>query len=418
MSYANSISQPPGKESLVRLEQSLMKPTQLASDDPFRKQLLELLEDFFIYRCQRGYSQQTTRSYYHALADFFAFTGDADIRTITVPHIRDWLGHLIDGGSKSGTVSLRLYALRAFLDRAVLFGLVKVNVAKQLSMRRLSRPLPEFLSEEEVDKVINDAADLRDKAIVETIYATGCRVSELVGMDIDDIRWTDRTVKVLGKGSKERFVPLQMQAVQYLQDYLKGRTTGPVFLEADTYIATQLQRGGVSLQGKGTSYATWYVYWREIEKRDGRRVMHGRPIGKLSELPTQEAARAAAQKYLESIPGALRKTTHVVTRTPLSPGQRISATTVRRILRRCAKQAGLRHIYPHMLRHTFATHLYENGADLLAIRDLLGHVTIQTTQIYTHCSFAHMRETMERCHPHSGPSPGPKSEKKRTEAGQ
>jgi site-specific recombinase XerD len=399
MSYANSISQPSGKESLVRLEESPMKPTRLAPDDPFRKQILELLEDFFIYRCQRGYSQQSIRSYYTALADFFAFTGDADIRTITVPQIREWLGHLMDRGAKPGTVSLRLYALRAFLDRAVLFGLVKVNVAKQLSMRRLSRPLPEFLSEEDVNKLVNDAAGMRDKAIIETIYATGCRVSELVGMDIEDIRWTDRTVKVLGKGSKERFVPLEMSAVKYLQDYLKGRTTGPVFLEAETYAVTQSQCGGVSLQGKGTSYATWYVYWRDVEKDNGRRAVHGRPIGKLSELPTREAARAAAEKYLESIPGALRKTPHVATRTP-RPGQRISATTVRMILKKCAKQAGIRHIYPHMLRHTFATHLYENGADLLAIRDLLGHVNIQTTQIYTHCSFAHMRETMERCHPH------------------
>lgn len=411
MSYANSMPRPSERESLVRIEESLMKPVRLPQNDPFRKQLLELLEDFFIYRCQRGYSQQSIRSYYKALADFFAFTGDADIRTITVPQIRDWLGHLMNRGAKPGTVSLRLYALRAFLDRAVLFGLVKVNVAKQLAMRRLSRPLPEFLSEEEINKVINHATELRDKAIIETIYATGCRVSELVGMDIEDIRWTDRTVKVLGKGSKERFVPLEMAAVQYLQDYIKGRMTGPVFLEAETYTTTKSQRGGVSLQGKGTSYATWYVYWREIEKRDGRRVMHGRAIGKLSELPTREAARAAAAKYLESIPGALRNTPYTGTRTLPLQGQRISVTTVRRILKRCAKQAGVRHIYPHMLRHTFATHLYEHGADLLAIRDLLGHVTIQTTQIYTHCSFSHMRETMERYHPHGGSAAVQKSEK-------
>lgn len=395
MSYANAISrQTP--ESLVRLEQSLLKPTQLAPDDPFRKQLLELLEDFFIYRCQRGYSKESIRSYYRALADFFAFTGDADIRTITVPQIRDWLGHLMNRGAMPGTVSLRLYALRAFLDRAVLRGLLKFNVAKQLSIRRLSRPLPDFLSEEEIEKLINAAATLREKALVETMYTTGCRVSEIVGMKIENIRWPDRTVKVLGKGSKERLVPLGKEAVRYLQDYLKGRTSGPVFLETD--MQTNPQRGGVSLRYKGTPHAIWYVYWRDPEKQGGRRKMHGRPIGLLSELPTREAARAAAEKYLELIPGAIRQTAY--NRTPRTPGRGIAARTVGEILERCAKRAGVRRIHPHMLRHSFATHLLDHGADLLTIRDLLGHVTILTTQIYAHCSFAHMRETMERCHPH------------------
>jgi integrase/recombinase XerC len=401
MSYANAISKRPVLPgSLARLEQSLKKPTQLGTDDPFRKQTLELLEDFFIYRCQRGYSKESIRSYYRALSDFFAFAGDPDIRTITVPQIRDWLGHLMDRGAKPGTVSLRLYALRAFLDRAVLRGLLKLNVAKQLSMRRLQRPLPDFLSEEEIDKVIDSAPTLRDKALLETMYSTGCRLGEIVGMKIEDIRWPERTVKVLGKGSKERLVPLEKRAVRLLQDYLNGRTTGPVFLEAETYAAMQLQRGGVSLQNKGTSYATWYVYWRDLKKHNERPVMHGRPIGKLSELPTREDALAAAKKYLENIPGALRTTPYVATRTLRSPGRGIAARTVGNILKRCAERAAIRHLHPHMIRHSVATHLLERGADLLTIRDFLGHVTILTTQIYTHCSFVHMRKTMERCHPH------------------
>lgn len=399
MSYANAISrQTP--ESLVRLEQSLLKPARLAPDDPFRKQTMELLEDFFIYRCQRGYTKESIRSYYRALADFFAFTGGADIRTITVPQIRDWLGHLMERGASPATLSLRLYALRAFLDRAVLFGLLKLNVARQLSMRRLSRPLPDFLSEEEINKVINNAPTLRDRTLLETMYSTGCRVSEIVGMKIEEIRWPDRTVKVLGKGSKERFVPLEKRAVRLLREYLNGRTTGPVFLEAQTHMATRLQRGGVSLQNNGTPYATWYVYWRDLEKHNGRRVMHGRPIGKLSELPTRQAAQSAAGKYLESIPEALRSTPYVATRTPRCPGRGIAARTVGGILERCAERAGVRHLHPHMIRHSIATHLLEHGADLLTIRDFLGHVTILTTQIYVHCSFGHMRKTMERCHPH------------------
>jgi site-specific recombinase XerD len=399
MSYANAISRRPHQQSLARLDQSLMKYTRLAPDDPFRNQILELLEDFFIDRCQREYSKESIRSYYRAMADFFAFTGDADIRTLTVPQIRGWLGHLMDQGASPKTMSVRLYALRAFLDRAMQFGLLKLNVARQVCVRRYQRSLPEFLSEEEIEKLISAATTLRDKALLKTMYATGCRVSEIVGMKIENIRWPDRTVKVLGKGSKERLVPLGRPAVQSLQDYLKGRTSGPVFLETDIYTQTRLQLGGISLQDKRTPYATWYVYWRDREKTNGRRLMHGRRIGKLSDLPTREAARAAADKYLELIPEAIRKAPYAIVRTQKSPGQGITVRTVGKILERCAKQAGIRRIHPHMLRHSFATHLLDHGADLLTIRDLLGHVTILTTQIYTHCSFAHMRETMARCHP-------------------
>ena len=347
-----------------------------------------LIEDFLIFGRQRGYSAHTQRSYREAVTDFFDFFRDADLRTIKPREIGQWLHWLMNQGKKRNTLTARLYAIRAFFDRAVLLDVVPSNPARLVPIRPYNRPLPKFLGEREVVRLINAGESLRDRAILEVFYATGCRVSEVSGMNIENISWSERTVRVIGKGNKERLVPLGRKAINVLRKYLKKRTQGPVFVSTEEWHCTQ--HGGLSLQcGK-----YWYAYWREARK--GKRKLHGKYIGTIEEIPTRELARVEATQYLTAKDGVLGR--HTFPRQNI-PTARLLRREITRLLAKAAKRAGLPHVHPHMLRHSFATHLLEHGADLITIRDLLGHSSIMTTQIYVSVTKRHMEEALRKFHP-------------------
>lgn len=353
---------------------------------------LALAEDFLIYGQQRGYAANTLRSYAEAIAEFFTFFKGTDFRVIRPRQIGQWLGSLMDSGRSRSTLALRLHGIRAFYDRAVLLDLTQSNPARAVPMRRMCRRLPEFLTEEETTKWLQALSTSRDRAIGETFYASGCRLSELVGMNIEDIRWSDRTIKVFGKGRKERLVPLGRHAIRALRRYLKKRTSGPVFLQLEKRTAQRMQRGGLSLDKR---YGLWTMFWRETDKNSGCRKLRGKTIGSLKDLPTRELASAEVGRRIASMPGF--KGLHVYSQHFFNP-ERISVRQVARIVSDAASSAGLRHVHAHMLRHTFATHLLDHDADLRSIQELLGHVSITSTVIYTHVSFAHLRKEMEK-HP-------------------
>jgi site-specific recombinase XerD len=165
------------------------------------------------------------------------------------------------------------------------------------------------------------AHNQRDYALVSFMWSSGCRVSEVVSARVEDVQWKERVVKVLGKGAKERLVPMGRKTVQDIRNYVQRRKTGPLFLRED---------GG------------------HLRSR-------------------KEGA--------------------------------MTARSISRILCGLGLRAGLGHVHPHMLRHSFATALLEGGADLRCIQELLGHSSIVTTQIYTHCTPAHLRATLQRAHP-------------------
>jgi integrase/recombinase XerD len=364
------------------------------------KGLAALIEDFLVFGEQRGYSAHTLTSYRGAIVDFLDFFKGADLRTIKPMDIRQWIHWLMTQGKKRNTISARLYAIRAFFDRAVLFDVIQWNPARLIKIHAYNRPLPKFLSEEEVRRFLEAPESLRDRAVLEALYATGCRQAEVAGMRIEDIDWSERTIRVIGKGDKQRLVPLGRIAVAALRNYIKNRTEGPVFLSKEECHATQ--RGGLALQikryltskGEQRKYSIWYAYWREALK--GKRKLHGRPIGKTDQFPTRELAQQEADKFFAAKDGVMgrHKFTH-----RSSSGRGILGGDVGRIVTNAAKKAGLRHVHPHMLRHSFATHLLEHGADLMSIKEMLGHSSVLTTQIYLTVTKSHMEKTLQRCHP-------------------
>ena len=358
-----------------------------------RNRALELLvEDFLVYGQQRGYSDNTLKSYREAVVDFLEFFPNTDLSTIKPREIGQWLHWLMSRGKTRNTISARLYAIRAFLDRAVFLDLMPTNPARLVPMRPYNRALPKSLSEEAVVRLIDAAQSVRDRALIEVLYATGCRVAEIAGMRIENIRWSERVVKVLGKGSKERLVPFGRKADAALKIYLGQRTarTGFIFRASDELSRTQ--RGSVSLQdGK-----TWYAWWRELH--NGTRRLRGRPLGSIEEFPTHELALKAGEEFFSTLSaGVIGR--HVFKFRRRHCEAPISTRGVYWIVSGTAQRAGLGHVHPHQLRHSAATHLLDHGADLISIKELLGHSSISTTQIYCRVSQTHLREQMLKAHP-------------------
>jgi len=280
----------------------------------------------------RAVSENTLVNYESDVRQFEEFLKEKKIRLESVDHIviRDFLGHLYDSRMQKTSVARKLACLRTFFKFLVREGRLKVNPAELISSPRLPKKLPSYLAEAEAATVVespqgNSFRDVRDRAILELLYASGLRRNELVGLNDDSLDMPQRLVRVLGKGKKQRIVPFGEFAAEAIVAYLKAR---------DREGLTQAEEDG---------HVPLFVNLK------GRRI-------------NPRSVQEVVERTRLSLPSGRRLTTHT-------------------------------------LRHTFATHLLERGADLRAIQELLGHASLATTQKYTHVSLEHLRAEYEKAHP-------------------
>jgi integrase/recombinase XerC len=306
----------------------------------------QLLTQFLDHlRYERNVSIHTLRNYESDLLQFFEYLAPVDPQSKTlstrqaepnlkqIDHltIREWLATLHSDKKKKTSIARKLAALRTFFQFLVREGVIELNPAKLVATPRKEKKLPVHLSIEDAVRFVetpDTETDFgkRDRAILELLYATGVRVSELVQLDLRDIDFKNKLLRVFGKRRKERIVPFGDPAARALQDYLGVRE---------------------------------------------------------SFLMNAPAARRDAQPLVLNYQGT-RMTSRSVGR------------LVEKYIRLCA---GIHDISPHALRHSFATHLLDSGADLRDIQELLGHARLSTTQIYTHVSMEKLIEVYDKAHP-------------------
>lgn len=292
---------------------------------------------------ERGLARHSVDAYAHDLRDFIRFAarrGASKPEEIHRATIALYLLTLRRRGLAPSSVARRLAAIRGWTAFLLREGLIADDPALDLRPARLPRRLPGILTVEEVERLLAQPHGpgpraVRDRAILELLYAAGLRVSELAALDVGDVHLATEYVRCLGKGSKERIVPIGTPAVRAIQRYLSSARPA--------LAAAAGPRG-----------------------RPGRRV----PSGSL---------------FLNR------------------RGERLSRQSVWMLLRRHAAAAGIRRaLGPHTLRHSFATHLLDGGADLRAVQEMLGHASVATTQRYTHLTRARLREAYRRAHPRDG----------------
>jgi integrase/recombinase XerC len=290
-----------------------------------------LVEGFLQYlRAEKNCSEHTLQNYSKDILQFMDFIEKQqidDFLEVSYLNVRTYLAKLNDQQYAKRSVARKLSAMRSFYLHLLREGVLKVNPFSYIKTPKQDKKLPQFMYMEQMKEMLNapDAGTpigLRDQALMETLYASGMRVSELVQLNLTSIDLSNGIVLVFGKGSKERYVPLGEHAIQAIKAYL------------------QLGR---------------------------------------SKLLHRKEEEALFLNYT---------------------GGRLTDRSVRRVLDKYIKQlANLNHVSPHTFRHTFATHMLEAGADLRSVQELLGHVNLSTTQIYTHVTKDHLQSIYNKAHP-------------------
>lgn len=282
---------------------------------------------------EKGYSQHTISGYRHDLLEFAASLGkDKGIGTVTPATIRSFVVslHRTNGAA---TVSRKLSALRTFFRYMLREKILEIDPLVGITGPKIGRSIPVFLTVDETFLLLDmpqeqDTFMARDAAILELLYSTGMRVSELVSRDMADLDFAEEVLRVRGKGNKERLVPVGRPAIEAVRGWLPQR-----------------------------------------EQLLAERAVRGNTVDK-------------APLFLNG------------------RGGRLTSRSVERMVRAYGERAGISQIVtPHALRHSFATHLLEMGADLRSVQELLGHASLSTTQRYTHLTLDHLTEVYDKAHP-------------------
>ena len=301
----------------------------------------ELIEKYIRYlEIERNSSKHTCTAYQKDLLQLLDYSklhvvhispdDDVDINEVTRSVIRLWMGDLSDSGMSRNTIARKTAAARSFFKFCFKRGYIDYNPAQLLIIPKKDKLLPHTAAENDIDTMM-DLVDVsspwgqQERTILEMLYGTGIRLSELVGMNVSDIDWKMNQIKILGKGAKERIIPFSGQAEKCLKRHLDNRQ----------------------------------FFWEDDISSDARKAVF------------------------------LTK-----------KGKRIYPRAVQRIVKHYLNLASeVTQKSPHVLRHSFATHLLDHGASIRVIKELLGHANLAATQIYTHTSVEHLKKVYEQAHP-------------------
>jgi site-specific recombinase XerD len=335
----------------------------------------ELAEAFERYLISRGFSPPTLRAYMDSVNRYVEMLGSVSVVDATRREIREFQTALLNRGLSANSLRLHTIALRGFHKFIRLSGLTKHDPTLLLSTRKLPGRIPRFLTVKEVDKLLAACETLLERAVVEVMYATGVRISELVSLRVEDMTFSSPGVIriIRGKGNKDRIVLFGSKADAAIKAYLGDRRTGFLF-EAPPRVG-ELKRSrwrNCSWQGS---------YYDNGVQREVR-------LGKVRDMSETEA-RQKLDQILAETPGF----------TPHPPKQ-YDRRSIRLALQRIAHRAKVPGVHPHALRRSFATHLLQGGADIRYVQELLGHATLSTTMRYTRLSISDLKGIHTRCHPH------------------
>lgn len=301
---------------------------------PFEHQLKRYLQ---FLKLEKSLTENSIQSYKNDLERYLKFLAEdlklTGIAGVTLNHIEKYLEELTDMELAVGTIARNISSIRGFHEFAVVEEFAEANPAELVDLPKKARKLPDVLDAAEIEEIINAAdrtknAGIRDTAILETLYATGMRVSELTSITLDRLFFEIGFIRVIGKGNKERLVPVGEKAQQAIEHYIE--TARKEFLS-----------------NKNPEKAKNHLF---LNQRGG-------PLSRMS---------------------------------------------IWNIVQKYAQKANIeKDVYPHIFRHSFATHLLEGGADLRAVQEMLGHASILTTEIYTHIDRSFLHQVHKQYHPRS-----------------
>jgi site-specific recombinase XerD len=320
------------------------------------------------------YIPSTVKKYGAVCEGFCSFIGNKPMREVIPIEVSDYISSNVRKEWGDSVVNNRLGALRTFFDFLYMGGVVNTVPPRFIRPRTLNRTLPVVPTPDQVERLLERTTNLRDRALLEFLYASGCRQSEALLLRFGNLDLDQRTALVSGK-RKDRIVYFGAQAKTALRRYLGGRKSGYVFA-----IEYRQQRGHVHVTTRRLTgyYATYET---------GKRVKHIKHLGAVGKM-----SKATAERKFERF---LRES--VIAR-PV-PERPLCNHTAWKILTAAARRIGLRFLPGGMLRHCFATHLCQNGADLSTIQALLGHSCLSSTQIYLRLSDPHVAAQYKRLHP-------------------
>lgn len=292
------------------------------------------LEDFRAYiLVEKNFSPHTAKAYYTDILAYLIWLDNEECEQVTLAKMKEYLHYISVYNYKKTTLARKIASLRTFYKYLHREKKVELNPAENLISPKRPRSLPKFLSTDEVEQILNNInidtpAGFRNRTILELLWASGMRVSELSGLNFGDLNLEQNEITVFGKGAKERIILITDKAKNYLENYINT---------VRSLVAKDYQLAPIS----------------------------------------------------EDSPVFINKT-----------GYRLQTKTIRNVINDIVEKIELpKHVTPHMFRHSFATHLIENGADLRIVQELLGHSSISNTQIYTHISTQHMKQVYDQTHP-------------------